>query len=220
MKSSPRGYRRIVRAEPLWRVSSLSVIASGFVCGCGGWEASREPLTFGQLTDSRDGHVYRTVMVGGMNWMRDDLDFETPRSICPPSDTTCLLRLYAWSDAMGIDSKFDSTYSGSSNSVVATEGVCPPHWHVPNESEWRQLIQLLYAHNAEGAEFNLRGWTSMDKDETDGHYWTAVEVDSVSAKYAPFYVKSNPYSGYSSSIWIAPTAAKKSISKAVRCLQD
>jgi len=159
-------------------------------------------------------------MVGGMNWMRDDLDFETPRSICPPSDTTCLLRLYAWSDAMGIDAKFDSIFSGVSNSVATTEGVCPPHWHVPNESEWNQLIQLIYAHNGNGGGLQLRGWRSTYGDLTEGDYWTAVETDSLSAKYAPFYVDASPYSGYSSSIWIAPTAAKKTLSKAVRCLQD
>jgi uncharacterized protein (TIGR02145 family) len=103
----------------------------------------------GDLTDVRDGKKYKTAVIGGRCWMAQNLthgfQMEPPsqpqtnnclsEKYCLTNDPGCSIYggLYQWDELMG--------YGISS----ANQGLCPPAWHVPSESEWQLLINSVAA---------------------------------------------------------------------------
>jgi uncharacterized protein (TIGR02145 family) len=94
------------------------------------------------LTDIRDGKAYPTVKIGTQCWMAENLDYgaEIPydqhqRDNCsvekyknPASSIQHPASGYQWDELM----QYDETLS--------TQGLCPPAWHVPTESDWNTLF--------------------------------------------------------------------------------
>jgi uncharacterized protein (TIGR02145 family) len=99
------------------------------------------------ITDSRDGKIYRTVVIGGQTWMGENLNYQTADSSwCYENDNSkCNTygRLYAWN---------------------ATRDVCPSGWHLPSRAEWDQLSDFVN----EGGTKQIK-WT---EGSDTGYYWT------------------------------------------------
>ncbi len=190
--------------------------------GCFDLDPEPVPMSYGTITDARDGQVYRTLTVEGMTWMRQDLKFQAPGSIC--ADSTCTLRLYSWSTAMGVDSQFDTTLLGTSSGF--RQGVCPAGWHLPTLAEWQYLVDVMsspglpvdWATNAEKG-FGLIGW-DQSGNQTLGWYWVAAEIESGTARYVGLRI-SYPMSGPQALLWIeqvVPGSKKEKFG--IRCLFD
>lgn len=122
-----------------------------------GCDANAPPMTItiqnysvdcgADLTDPRDGKKYKTALIGGKCWMKENLSYGTiladaqlPQTdnclvekYCHPADATCSQYggLYQWDELM----RYSFTSGG--------QGICPPEWHVPTESEWQQLINAI-----------------------------------------------------------------------------
>lgn len=97
------------------------------------WSSS---AAFGTLTDSRDGHVYRTVKIGAQTWMAQNLNYASvDSSWCDGGSDSCAKygRLYSWTAMMAGDTASKSNPSG-------VRGICPNDWHVPSSAEWRVLV--------------------------------------------------------------------------------
>lgn len=92
----------------------------------------RRGFTYGSALDVRDGNRYRTIVVGGREWMAENLRW-TPDTA---QDTWCPLgdpdrcaregRLYGWRAAVG---------GGS--------GVCPDGWLLPTDQDWSELERAI-----------------------------------------------------------------------------
>ena len=106
-------------------------------------------VTYGKLTDARDGKVYKTVTIGGAVWMAQNLNYRdtvampnlsTATSCGIADDSSCTTggRLYRWNAAMNLA----STYTSSTYTVTQPhQGACPTGWHVPDTTEWKNLYQ-------------------------------------------------------------------------------
>jgi uncharacterized protein (TIGR02145 family) len=114
---------------------NITVQSSPFICG-------------GDLTDVRDGKRYMTSLIGGKCWMTENLAFgsiidasqpSTDNCInekyCQPADENCAAfgGLYQWDELMRY------------GNAAGNQGICPPGWHVPSETEWQWLLASVGA---------------------------------------------------------------------------
>ena len=119
-------------------------------------------IEFGEMTDERDGQVYKTIKIGEQTWMAENLNYAYLHSIRGFSDSSSFCyndvpdscakygRLYPWNAAM--DSLGHSNEYGEYDQCgttyeefydVSFSGICPPNWHIPSVSEWNALLDIV-----------------------------------------------------------------------------
>jgi uncharacterized protein (TIGR02145 family) len=91
------------------------------------------------FTDIRDNKIYPTVQIGAQCWMQTNLDFGITIDDFTQQTDNCIserylslvnshLSFYQWNELM----RYTST--------PASQGNCPPGWHIPTSDEWDQLL--------------------------------------------------------------------------------
>jgi len=126
-------------------------------------------ISYGTLTDARDKQVYKTVKINSLNWMAQNLNYDTTSSFCYGKDSlNCAHygRLYSWKTAM-------AGASASSLSPSEVQGLCPTGWHVPSVPEWSAMYSYVASVSAFGSGLSLRseknweyynsGYTGLDE---------------------------------------------------------
>ena len=118
-------------------------------------------ITYGTMTDTRDGKTYKTIKIGDQTWMAENLNYsdstKTPslkgKSWCYDNeDRNCDVtgRLYTW--AAAIDSvklatdatnPLDCGFLKTCSLPAKVQGVCPTGWHLPNNTEWNTLREAV-----------------------------------------------------------------------------
>ena len=90
-----------------------------------------------EIVQDFDGNRYKTVRIGKMVWMLEDLkttrtpDGNRIPEPCLNNESANLPGYYSWSAAMDQDRSYSN------------QGICPNGWHVPSDSEWKKLEILL-----------------------------------------------------------------------------
>ena len=189
------------------KISGIEII---FIGGGGGEDGPGNgggdgPGVGGTFTDSRDGKTYRTVKIGDLTWMAENLNYATSDgSSCysdNPSNCAKYGRLYNWDAAMS---------------------ACPAGWHLPAQDEWRDLVRIADGiigpavklksktgwHNKDGVshgngtdEFGFSAlpgggrWLDFDffTTGTSGYWWSATDHpnNSESAIFVSMYEHSD-----------------------------
>ena len=162
-------------------------------------QANHPDAVYGEdLVDARDGEVYKTVVIGGKRWMAENLRYidaslkdSVSRSVCYPikdynrnyaGEIYCERgRFYTLTTAMGVDPKWKKDIP-SSLINVPHRGVCPEGWHIPDSTEWKDLLE------AAGSIDALRSkgygvWPSA----TDATGFSMLPVDHANAGYNRFH---------------------------------
>lgn len=143
--------------------------------------------------------------------------------------------LYTWTEAMGVSASYDSTRL---DAPVPTRGICPAGWHLPGDSDWVALRDLVTG-TTQVPSIQLRarwGWYNglgtdgegtwglclqpsgtRDPDGTFhvsdlwGHWWSTSQINDSTAWGQRMAYTSSKLERY---------YAKKQMSLAVRCLKD
>jgi len=97
------------------------------------------------LTDARDGKKYRTVKIGDLVWMAENLNYAAEDSSrCyvyrDAADSNCAKygRLYRWETALNI---------------------CPKGWHLSTDAEWQTLMDSAGGRDIAGKNLRAKsGW--------------------------------------------------------------
>jgi len=117
-------------------------------------------ISYGLLTDSRDGQLYRTVKIGTQTWMAQNLNYAgTSGSVGAcydslSSNCTTYGRLYTWTEVM-------AGASSSASSPSGVQGLCPSGWHVPSDAEWTKLTDTTLSSSTAGTVLkSTSGWST------------------------------------------------------------
>ena len=124
--------------------------SSFYVCDNNMWK----PIS-GEFVDERDERSYHFVAIGEQVWMAENLDYDTTGAKCFENDiANC------------------EVYGKLYPSSIA-QAVCPAGWHLPDEAEFRQLVDFT------GNSFeNLK---STDWGGTDAYGFAALQAGKYDA---------------------------------------
>jgi uncharacterized protein (TIGR02145 family) len=144
-------------------------------------------ISYGTMTDPRDGQTYKTVKIDDQVWMAENLNYYDAtldgRSWCygAITDATTLNcavpgRFYTW--AAAIDSAklykdksivcgYGSSYGSSCSLPDTVYGICPPGWHLPSEREWAVLLRSQYVRDVKDL-ISRFGWVDNEGKRIDG----------------------------------------------------
>ena len=131
-------YRYTNKFECPNTTSPVSITVQGTNAPCGA-----------TITDPRDSKTYTTALLAGHCWMTQNLNYSnspfvsvnTPQTdnckvekYCPATDANCSTfgAYYQWDELVQYR-----------NTAIPYQGVCPPGWHVPTETEWQTLIDNI-----------------------------------------------------------------------------
>lgn len=105
-----------------------------------GKDSGKDPLS-AYMVDERDGHEYRTFLIGEQIWMAENLNYDSQESFCYGDiDQNCYEygRLYTYNAALK---------------------ACPAYWHLPTAEEIEVLIKNVGGYStAANALKSIDGW--------------------------------------------------------------
>lgn len=113
------------------------------------WDYLNPSISYDTIIDSRDGQVYKTVVIGSQIWMAENLNYNYPegkKSIC-------------YHDSAEYCVRFGRLYKQDVLSLV-----CPEGWHVPDSTEWETLV--IYTGETNGVLKTDTGWKVWNGDPT------------------------------------------------------
>lgn len=95
---------------------------------------------FGELIDSRDGHVYKTVEIGDQVWMAENLQYKGKsvfgyEEVMDAEVSGCYEENLIWGEDFGMWTPCPVKQP--------VQGICPDGWHLPTHDEWMQLIAYV-----------------------------------------------------------------------------
>ena len=188
--------------------------------------ATGDNCEYGTLTDDRDGQTYKTVKIGEQWWMAENLNYaytDVPfkykgySSYTYTSDSTSWCynndaancakygRLYTWAAAM------DSVGTWSTNGMGCgyymecsptnpVRGICPEGWHLPDETEWRALVDAVGGKTTAGKMLkSTEGWN--DYFGTSGNGSDIYSFSALPAGYRNNHEGRYSYEGNLTFFW-------------------
>ena len=140
-------------------------------------------ISYGTMTDPRDGQTYKTVKLDDQVWMAENLNYYDAtldgRSWCygAITDATTLNcavpgRFYTWAAAIDSaklynDKSIVCGYGSSCSLPDTVYGICPPGWHLPSEREWEVLLRSQYVRGVKDL-ISRFGWVDNEGKRIDG----------------------------------------------------
>ncbi|MBO7061437.1 MAG: fibrobacter succinogenes major paralogous domain-containing protein [Fibrobacter sp.] len=156
-------------------------------------------FAYGEMTDPRDGMVYKTTTIGGMTWMAENLNYfdiegaasSVKNDWCywdKPENCESAGRLYTWKVA---------------------QRICPEGWRLPTNEDWAALLTAVGADSVNEILWtgssklkSVSGWEN-DGSGTDDFGFTALPAGM---KFISRTQDGFTYHGCSSLMWASTEA--------------
>ena len=168
-----------------------------------------------EMTDPRDGQVYKMVKIGPFVVMAENLNYDMPSSYCYdnlPDNCGLYGRLYTWEAAIQ---------------------ACPAGWHLPSGDEWEALYAEMGGTPSAMQAKGFPEWSGA----TDAYGFSALpagffeKIDGFAffgrvGQFAYFWSATESYDGDGAFYWHLPASDEgldmyvKDRGYSVRCLQD
>ena len=229
-----------------WSSSSMSQGCTGPACylySSSSSSSSSIKVIYGEMTDERDGQVYKTVYVESIDrtWMIQNLNYAylqptaelDSSSWCQnddPEDCGKNGRLYIWSAAMDSAGLFSEDGKGCGYGVkcywywMIVRGVCPAGWHLPNSDEWSEFVFAA-----------LGGYrsTMLAKRSNEVDLFDSVQPDlsplffDLNSRTVEYWESEGPWNEYANSVVfttiggsVYESSKPRFTKNRVRCIQD
>ncbi len=152
-------------------------------------------VSYGEMTDERDGQIYKTVTIGDQTWMAENLNyayivageeeegrcFKTFPSNSEGMNTLCDVfgRAYPMSAAMDSAAVFsDDGMNCSPNSVCSpnkqVRGICPDGWRLPADDDWKTLFKSVGGAKIAGKKLKSRSSWYVDGNGSDDYGFSVL----------------------------------------------
>ena len=144
-------------------------------------------ITYGTMTDPRDGQTYKTVKIGDQVWMAENLNYADSvttasligKSWCynnEPENCAVAGRLYKWAaaiDSVKLTNDLDNPrncFFGKTCTLPDTiYGICPSGWHLPSNTEWETLFSEVGGSSTAGKILKSQtGWSKYHSQSGNG----------------------------------------------------
>ena len=87
-------------------------------------------VEYGTLADSRDGKSYKTVKIGSLTWMAENLNYDNSATATGSIDSS-----FCYDGIPANCEKYGRLYQ-----EYAATAVCPEGWRLPTADDWRDLV--------------------------------------------------------------------------------
>lgn len=145
------------------------------------------------MTDSRDGHNYRTITIAGQTWMAENLNYAGAGFCYDDNSANCATygRLYTWAEVMQGSSPSFTIPSG-------VKGICPTGWHVPSYDEWTKLTNTTQPDVTAGTKLKSNSNLWITNTGIDVYHFSALSAGYRHSYNGLFYNR-----GYTANFWTA-----------------
>jgi uncharacterized protein (TIGR02145 family) len=118
------------------------------------------------LLDIRDSTKYPTVEIDDQCWMASNLNYGTQIASAQPQRDNCIPEKFCFDDnpsrcaSRGALYQWDEVMQYSTE--TATQGFCPPGWHIPTEADWNTLFANFISSGFAGNALKYNGYSGFD----------------------------------------------------------
>lgn len=182
------------------------------------------PIASYNVLQDLDGNMYKSIIIGGQEWMAENLRTATYNNGDPiPTN----LDSAAWNNSTyGAWTIYDNLNSNECQNgklynwfaCADSRGLCPVGWRVPSENDWLDLINFLGGDSIAGGKLKSIGtlesgdglWVYPNAGATNSSGFSAIPsgyINSLSSfgnlNYNAFYWTATEYFPNSSSAWMS-----------------
>ncbi len=129
-------------------------------------------VSYGSLTDARDGKTYKTVKIGSQTWMAENLNYEY--GIDKTYGTVVGNQMLLKTAKNGLCGCYDNAPAncrkyGRLYTWAAAREACPAGWHLPSDAEWDALKRFvagsLFGGETDSAGYALKSESGWEENE-------------------------------------------------------
>jgi uncharacterized protein (TIGR02145 family) len=181
------------------------------------------------ITDIRDGKTYQTVQIGSQCWMAANLNYGTMIPVNTHQRDNCIPEKYLQPPPSLPQPGEGSVYQWDElmdySDTEKAQGLCPPGWHVPSESDWETLFANWTNNAFAGAPLKYTGYSGFNAFLNGAVFfnrnWYLQEFATLfwsSTSHGPFKAWAHGMNEYNYSVSYYPS--NRSNAFTVRCTQD
>lgn len=153
------------------KIDSSAIKITATACGC-------DPTKFGRFTDSRDGHVYKTIKIGQQTWMAENLAYK-PYVSSRNDSSSISPRYYVHDPSIYAPNMYNYSYNSPDYGILynrpAALVASPQGWHLPSDAEWDIMITYLGGQNIAGGSVKSDiGWYTPNEGATNNSCFSAL----------------------------------------------
>ena len=190
------------------------------------------PLSFScgsTVTDVRDNKSYTTILIGTQCWMAENLNYGIKNSGTANQRDNCIPEKYCYNDNDANCSVSGGLYQWDEmmkyDNAAGIQGVCPPAWHVPTETEWNVLFAFYISNGFAGSPLKNTGYSGFNASIKGVQFknvnWNFLDFATFfwsSNSQGPFKAWAHGMNTYNPSVSFYPGSRSNAFS--VRCIKD